>query len=142
MAVLWRVPVRRVEVLELRQLRRDQARRRVLVAELESGLTVVGAHLAHLSHGSVLQMRQLAGELAQRGGPMVLTGDMNSWTLPLLPMLPGWRKAVHGRTWPAALPHSQIDHLLVTGDVEAADGEVLAPFGSDHRAIRARVWLR
>jgi endonuclease/exonuclease/phosphatase family metal-dependent hydrolase len=140
--VLWRVPVRCVEVVELRPLSRDPAQRRVMIVELESGLSIVGAHLAHLSHGSVLQMRQLAGELARRGGPMVLTGDMNSWSLPLLPMLPGWRKAVHGRTWPTTRPHSQIDHLLVTGDVEACDGEVLAPLGSDHRAIRARVWLR
>ncbi|HTW97551.1 MAG TPA: endonuclease/exonuclease/phosphatase family protein [Acidimicrobiales bacterium] len=141
-AVLWRVPARRVEVLDLRQLRGDLPRRRAVLLELECGLTVAGAHLAHLSDGSVRQMRQLAGELARRGGAMVLTGDMNSWTFPLVAMLPGWRKAVHGRTWPAAMPHSQIDHLLVTGGVEASGGEVLPPLGSDHRAIRATVRLR
>jgi endonuclease/exonuclease/phosphatase family metal-dependent hydrolase len=142
MAMLWRVPVRQVDVVDLRALRGDLAQRRALVAELGSGLTVAGAHLAHLSRGSVLQMRQLGAELRRRGGPMVLTGDMNSWTVPLLAMLPGWRKAVHGRTWPATAPHSQIDHLLLAGGVEASGGEVLAPLGSDHRAIRARVWLR
>ena len=53
--------------------------------------------------------------------------------------LPGWRRTVRGRTWPAGRPHSQIDHILV----RAADGtevlhsEVLPGVGSDHRPVRA-----
>ncbi len=142
LAVLSRVGLRRVEVIELRPLSRDPAQRRAIVAEVDGGITVAGVHLAHLEHGSVLQMRQLAGELGRRGGPIVLAGDMNSWTLPLLAMLPGWRKGVHGRTWPTGHPHSQIDHLLVNGELQASDGEVLGPLGSDHRPIRARVTPR
>jgi endonuclease/exonuclease/phosphatase family metal-dependent hydrolase len=140
LAVLSRLPIRRSEVIDLRRLPRDAAQRRAIAVELD-GITVVGVHLAHLTHGSVLQMRQLAAELGRREGPLVLAGDMNSWTLPLLPLLPGWRKAVHGRTWPSAAPHSQIDHILVKGPVEVLSGEVLAPAGSDHRPVRARLAL-
>jgi endonuclease/exonuclease/phosphatase family metal-dependent hydrolase len=139
LAVLSRLPVRRVEVLDLRQVPRDPARRRAIVAELACGLTVTGTHLAHLENGSPLQMRQLALALRSRSGPQVLTGDMNSWSFPLLAMLPGWRKAVRGPTWPAAFPTSQIDHLLVTNGARAGAGEVLGRLGSDHLPIRARV---
>lgn len=139
LALLSRLPLASVEVVELREVPGDIPRRRAVVAGLASGLTVTGVHFAHLENGSPLQMRQLARELRRRGGPQVLTGDMNSWTQPLLAMMPGWRRAVRGRTWPASTPHSQIDHLLVSGGATASSGEVLPPFGSDHRAVRARV---
>jgi endonuclease/exonuclease/phosphatase family metal-dependent hydrolase len=53
--------------------------------------------------------------------------------------LPGWRRTVRGRTWPAGRPHSQIDHILARAadGTEALHGEVLPPLGSDHRAVRA-----
>ena len=137
-ALLSRLPLRRVEVVDLVPLRRDPTRRRAILAELESGLLVAGTHLAHLEDGSPRQMRQLARLLAG-SGPRCLTGDMNSWSLPLLALLPGWRKAVRGPTWPAPHPHSQIDHLLVAGGVVAARGEVSRPLGSDHRAVRAEL---
>ncbi len=137
LALLHRVPVRSVRVLELRPLVRDPASRRVILADLEAGVVVAGTHLAHLSHGSVLQMRQLSRQLGAIAGPKVLLGDMNSWTLPLLAMLPGWRRAVRGPTWPAAMPHSQIDHVLVSGGVRVISSEVTLPLGSDHRAVRA-----
>jgi endonuclease/exonuclease/phosphatase family metal-dependent hydrolase len=56
-------------------------------------------------------------------------------------LLPGWRRAVRGRTYPAHRPHSQIDHVLVRDDVSVQWGEVLAETPSDHRPVRARLRL-
>jgi endonuclease/exonuclease/phosphatase family metal-dependent hydrolase len=53
--------------------------------------------------------------------------------------MPGWRRAVVGRTWPAWRPHSQIDHILVRGALQPVRGEVLPHGGSDHRPVRAEL---
>ena len=53
----------------------------------------------------------------------------------------GWDRPVRGRTFPARRPHSQIDHVLVRGGIQALEGEVLAETPSDHRPIRARLRL-
>jgi len=69
----------------------------------------------------------------------IVVGDLNMWgpvvrrdTTPL-------RSAVRGRTFPAKRPHSQIDHLLVSSQVEVLRSQVLPEMGSDHRAIRANL---
>ncbi len=148
-ALLSRVPIRPVEVLEVRRLRRDGARRVCLAAVLEAPpsstgapgttLLVAGTHLGHLRHGSPLQMRALAAELARRPGPAALLGDMNCWGPPLRLFFPGWHRAVKGPTWPAPRPHHQLDHVLVRGAVRILDGGVLADEGSDHRPVRVRL---
>jgi endonuclease/exonuclease/phosphatase family metal-dependent hydrolase len=46
---------------------------------------------------------------------------------------------VRGRTWPARRPHSQIDHILVSGEINVRGGEVLPDVGSDHRPVRAEL---
>ena len=58
-------------------------------------------------------------------------------------MLPRWRSTTKGATFPSWRPHSQIDHIVVRGAIEAVGGEVL-PFSptSDHRAISADLQLR
>ena len=53
--------------------------------------------------------------------------------------MPGWRRAVVGRTWPAWRPHSQIDHILVRGALRPVAGAVLPHAGSDHRPVRAEI---
>jgi endonuclease/exonuclease/phosphatase family metal-dependent hydrolase len=50
--------------------------------------------------------------------------------------MPGWNRAVIGRTWPAWRPHSQIDHILVRGALRGGGGRVLPDAGSDHRPVR------
>ena len=47
---------------------------------------------------------------------------MNLWGPPVRAFLPGWHRAVKGRTWPAWHPHSQIDHILVRGEVRVGCG--------------------
>ncbi len=145
LAVLSRLPLVATATLDLGQLRRDPARRGAIVVEVEIDgrpLRVIGTHGAHLSHGSVLQLRALHRILAVSGSPAVLAGDMNMWGPPLSALLPGWSRVVRGRTWPAWRPVAQLDHILVSGGVAAVDrGQVMPVRGSDHLPVRARVTL-
>jgi len=104
-----------------------------------ASFTVVGTHAAHLTAGSPLQLRRLRTELPPTDRPAALAGDMNLWGPPASLMLPGWTRAVKGRTWPAWRPHSQPDHIFVTGAVTVLEGEVVRAGNSDHRGVRARL---
>jgi endonuclease/exonuclease/phosphatase family metal-dependent hydrolase len=64
---------------------------------------------------------------------------MNLWGPPVSLLLPGWRRAVRGRTWPSWRPHSQPDHVLVTSVVRVIDGAVVRTGNSDHLAVRAHL---
>lgn len=144
LAALSRVPITGSEVVELGRLPRDRTARAVVVLRLDvgsAGLLVCGTHMSHLTSGSPLQFRRLATEIERRAGdtPAVLAGDMNLWGPPLRALLPGWRRVVRGRTWPSWRPHSQLDHVLVRGDVAVQAAEVLPAMGSDHLAVRARL---
>ncbi|MCU1489855.1 MAG: endonuclease/Exonuclease/phosphatase family protein [Acidimicrobiaceae bacterium] len=141
-ALLSRVPVRSAEVLPITRLKRDWMDRVALRAEVrvgDSSVIVVGTHFPHLSQGSPLRIAELRRLLAESSTPGVLMGDMNCFGPPLVLALPGWRRAVRGRTWPAWRPICQPDHVLVNRAVRDAEGEVLAPAGADHRPVRARI---
>lgn len=145
-AVLSRLPVRSSAVIDLGRLSRDRARRAAVVVEVEAGgrpVTVVGTHMSHITYGAPLQYRALARRLAPsvRRGPCVLAGDMNLWGPPVVALLPGWRRALRAKTWPAWRPHSQVDHVLVHGEVEVVRAEVLEMMGSDHRPARVTLAL-
>ncbi len=137
-ALLVRGAARFLPVTRLTPLRRDPVRRVVLSCEVPVGdevLTVHGTHFAHLLHGSPRHYRELGRALAAKGRPAVLAGDMNLWGPAVSLQLPGWHRVARGRTWPATWPHSQLDHVLVTGPVTGT-GTVLGPLGSDHRPLR------
>ncbi|HUO48154.1 MAG TPA: endonuclease/exonuclease/phosphatase family protein [Acidimicrobiales bacterium] len=147
LAMLSRVGVTRTEVVDLGHLPRDRARRVAIVADLDPDvvgrpLRVAGTHMSHLSAGSPRQLRRLAAALdlrSGRAGDVVVAGDMNLWGPPVSALLPGLRRVVRGRSWPAWRPLAQIDHLLAGPALAAAGvGEVLAVRGSDHLPIRAR----
>lgn len=145
LAVLARVPVLRSTTVELGRMPGDRGRRGVLIVVVERAGTevvVAGTHMSHLSSGSPVQFRALRWALDEHVGtrPGVLAGDLNLWGPPTVALLPGWRRAVKGRTWPAWRPHSQPDHVLVRG-VDVLEGTVLAHAGSDHRPIRARLGI-
>jgi endonuclease/exonuclease/phosphatase family metal-dependent hydrolase len=165
LAVLSRARVVATEELELGRLKRDFTHRSALVVRLatesvgadlraersgtqveddgaviradDTNFTVIGMHAAHLSDGSPLQLRRLHKQLPSRQAPAALLGDLNLWGPPVSVMLPGWRRAVRGRTWPAWRPHSQPDHILVTRLVTVVEADVLRTGDSDHRAVRA-----
>jgi endonuclease/exonuclease/phosphatase family metal-dependent hydrolase len=101
---------------------------------------LVGVHLtSRLPYGPPMQLRRLAAQLPPPGRPGIIAGDCNFWGPAVQSFLPGWRRTVRGRTWPARRPHSQIDHILVrTSDqTEVLHSEVLPSVGSDHLPVRA-----
>jgi endonuclease/exonuclease/phosphatase family metal-dependent hydrolase len=146
-AVLTRLPARRLPDLPIRRVWTDPASTRAaLRIELDvagQALELVAVHLtSKLPHGPPIQMARLRRELPPLGRRAVVVGDLNFWGPPSVALLRGWRRSIRGRTWPAHGPHSQIDHLLVRDDVEVLETEVLPDVGSDHRPIRVRLRLR
>jgi endonuclease/exonuclease/phosphatase family metal-dependent hydrolase len=140
MAVLARIPVHDVSVIPLGKLRRDPARRALIscVADLEGGpLTILGTHMAHITHGSHAQYRLLGTKLPPVTTAAVLTGDMNLWGPPVSSYVRGWRRGIIGRTWPAPRPHSQLDHMMVTPPVSVLEAHIGEFAGSDHRPVVA-----
>lgn len=142
LALLARVPTGRVEVLDLGSLPGDGVRRialRTVVEDRDAPLSVTGTHMSHLRHGSPVQIRRLARLLPDRGQPGLLLGDMNLWGPPLSLLLPGWRRAVVGRTWPSWRRLFQIDHVFATGGVTVLEGAVVRAGRSDHLPLRVVV---
>ncbi|MDA8295965.1 MAG: endonuclease/exonuclease/phosphatase family protein [Actinomycetota bacterium] len=135
-----RLPVRSSKVIPLRPLKREPLDRAILTAEVEAPagvLTVVGTHFPHLSAGSPFRFDELRDALPPRDRPGVLMGDMNCFGPPLSLALPGWRRAVRGRTWPSWRRVAQPDHIFISRAVTARAGEVMPHAGSDHRPVRA-----
>lgn len=138
-SMLSRLPVRSTQILEMHHLALDTAPRRFAIhtdVEVEGDVfSYVGTHLDHLTHGSPYQLNLLRRRLP--AGPVALAGDMNMWGPVLSLLMPGWRRAVRGRTWPNSLPHSQIDHIVVNALVRVQGWAVLRSGRSDHRPVRA-----
>jgi endonuclease/exonuclease/phosphatase family metal-dependent hydrolase len=110
-------------------------------------IDLVGVHLtSRLPYGPPLQLRRLRAQLPPPVRPTIVTGDCNFWGPGVSAFLPGWERAVRGRTWPARMPHSQIDHILLRDGAAkrlvVLDAEVLPDFGSDHRPVRATLEVR
>jgi Endonuclease/Exonuclease/phosphatase family len=132
-------------VLPLQQLRADGVRRAALMVDLTvegRPVSVIGTHMPHIPYGSHRTWAELRRLLRTEARPdAVLSGDMNTWGPLVRFFLPGWHRAVRGRSWPAWKPHSQIDHILRRGALRTVAGEVLPDAGSDHRPIRATLEL-
>ena len=147
LAVISRPPARLVEMIPVGDVPGDPASRRcALHIALDVGghdLDLIAVHLSsRLPYAPPMQLRTLRRQLPPRERRTVIVGDFNLWGPAVTAMLPGWRRAVRGRTWPAHRPHSQIDHVLVRNDVEVVDAAVLDEVGSDHRPLRVTLRLR
>jgi endonuclease/exonuclease/phosphatase family metal-dependent hydrolase len=144
MAVLSVLPATGYQVADLGRAPGDGMPRcaQVLTVKLADGSAVRFA-ATHLTHRllSPAQLRRLTRILDGSRLPTVIAGDLN---MPrrLARLAPGYRPAVDGATWPAAMPLVQLDHVLATSDIEPAGGAVLAPSGSDHRAVRVTLRVR
>jgi endonuclease/exonuclease/phosphatase family metal-dependent hydrolase len=141
LAVVSRLPARLVEMIPVGDVPGDPALRRcALRVALDVGgqdLDLIAVHLSsRLPYAPPMQLRNLRHRLPPPDQRAVIVGDFNLWGPAVSALLPGWRRAVRGRTWPAHRPHSQIDHVLVRRDVEVVDGAVLDEVGSDHRPVR------
>ncbi len=145
-----RLPIRRVRDIPLPLTRADPVpRRHAIHAEVDLGSASIDVVAFHVSSklwfaAPPIQLRGLAREIQGLGRtrPAVLVGDANWWRSTLRCWLPGWTPTVRGATFPAHKPHSQIDHVLVRGELRAIDSEVASSaWRSDHRAIRATLML-
>jgi endonuclease/exonuclease/phosphatase family metal-dependent hydrolase len=146
LAVLVRpdFPIRGSRVHPMSVLGGDVVHRAAVVVDIEvegHPVSVAGTHMSHLHYGSHRNWAELRDFLRTGAhDDAVLLGDMNTWgPLVVTLFMPGWRRAVVGRTWPAWRPHSQIDHILVRGALQPVRGEVLPDGGSDHRPVRAEL---
>jgi endonuclease/exonuclease/phosphatase family metal-dependent hydrolase len=140
-AVVSRLPARLVEMIPVGDVPGDPALRRcALRVALDVGgqdLDLIAVHLSsRLPYAPPMQLRNLRRRLPPPDRRAVIAGDFNLWGPAVTALLPGWRRAVRGRTWPAHRPHSQIDHVLVRNGVEVLDAAVLDEVGSDHRPVR------
>jgi endonuclease/exonuclease/phosphatase family metal-dependent hydrolase len=141
LALLSRLPLRWAETVDLGRMPGDRSRRGVLLAEVNVAgrpLLVAGTHMSHLRHASPVQVQRLRRALPPpQDVAAALLGDMNLFGPPLVLLLPGWRRGVRARTFPAWRPLAQSDHVLVTPRVGVRRGEVLRVGNSDHLAVRA-----
>lgn len=141
--IITRVGATRLDDIVVPAVGRRQ--RAVPVVRLDNGASVVGGHFDGIHSLRVrpdvwLRQSGLFASIAEEHD--VFAGDMNMWGPVMERNVAPMRRAVHGRTWPAWRPHSQIDHILVGERVAVVSGEVLPDMGSDHRAIRAELRLR
>ena len=144
LAVLTKSPAVVNPPIELPSAPFDPVRHRaainVTVSKGADELDVIALHTtSRLPIGPPRQLRALARQLPPAERPTVIAGDHNFWGPAVLACLPGWKRTVRGRTWPASHPHSQIDHILIprSGALRAVAGNVLEPVGSDHLPIMA-----
>jgi endonuclease/exonuclease/phosphatase family metal-dependent hydrolase len=143
LAVLTTLPVVHYEVAGLGRTPGDPTPRAAQLVTLEvpggGRLRLANTHLTHLL-ASPVQLIRLVRHLAAADVPTVIAGDLNM-PMPLTWLAVDYAPAVIGRSYPAHQPVVQLDHILADGRVTRRGGEVLAPAGSDHRPVRARLRL-
>jgi endonuclease/exonuclease/phosphatase family metal-dependent hydrolase len=144
LAVLSRLPITATRLVAMPQLWLDPWSRSLLHVEVtvaDQPFTVVATHFSHLEVGSPLQARALRRGLPV-DGPAAFVGDMNMWGWTIAAMTGrAWGRAVRGATWPAHRPSHQIDHILVTPEVEVLESRALDHQGSDHLPVWASLRL-
>ena len=145
LSLFTRLPINEIRIEPLGRLPRERVRRSLIIARLNhenKDFYFLAVHGAHISHGSFIQYRRINRIVSQLDldVPVLIAGDFNCWRPLLRVLLPGWRSMVRARTWPARMPHSQIDHILGRGPWKRRGG-FARDGGSDHRALVADVEL-
>jgi endonuclease/exonuclease/phosphatase family metal-dependent hydrolase len=154
-AVLSRLPVTHQHSARLPRGDAPMARSLVsAVLDLGDGgeLAVIGTHLHHVEDEPEIRLRQaraVAGEVARlrdRDMAVVLLGDLNAepGAPELEPLEELLDHALPGGnpTWPAWRPEVQIDHVLVSDDLEVGATEVTSETVSDHLFVSVEVARR
>lgn len=116
----------------------DEEPRAAVIAELHTplgALTVANTHLSFVPGWNRRQLRRLIHDLHGFPGPRMLFGDLNlppkavrRWT--------GMRPLAVAKTFPAAQPNRQLDHILTDDSrlrSNAAEAELMSI--SDHRPL-------
>lgn len=121
----------------LPELVRDEPRVAV-AAEVETphGLvTIADTHLTFVEWWNGRQLARVRDSLANAERPLVLMGDLNMEPARAA-RITGMRPLVTAPTFPARTPRTQLDHVLLDGDLPTPRGSraVELPM-SDHRAL-------
>jgi endonuclease/exonuclease/phosphatase family metal-dependent hydrolase len=156
-SLLSRYPASSWQVLRLPQIKRRfpmwlpgprkviivrEEPRAVVIGNLETPagpLLVANTHLSFVPGLGRLQLRRIRRDLAAMPGTLLLMGDLNMPD-PLPARVTGYRPLATHRTFPAAAPDRQLDHILLRGQL----GQVIASSApelplSDHRALVVEV---
>jgi endonuclease/exonuclease/phosphatase family metal-dependent hydrolase len=140
-SILTALPVLSYEVIALGSGPGDSLPRvaQVVLLQLPAGrlLRLVNCHLT-FSVASPLQLRRLWRPLRCDPVPTVIAGDLNMPAL-VARRFGGLTELVRGPTFPAHQPVLQLDHVLVSGGIQAGPGTVLPAAGSDHLPVRAQL---
>ncbi len=144
-AVLTRLPVVSTSQIELGKLNRDPAKRSALAVTVDAGssqLTVVGTHLSHITHGSLIQLRKLRSALGEAvSGPSAIMGDMNMWGPPVEAFLSPYKRAAKLKTWPSWNPHHHLDHILISPGIRVNRVNTRRLSCSDHLPVVAELCI-
>jgi len=144
LATLTTAPVTGFAVTNLGRVPGDLTPRAAQLVTIElpgrGPLRIVNTHLTYRLLSPV-QLVRLVRQLVTDDIPTVIAGDLNM-PMPVTGLAAGYAPAVSGRTYPAHRPLVQLDHILADRRVARCGGEVLAPAGSDHLPVRARLRLR
>jgi endonuclease/exonuclease/phosphatase family metal-dependent hydrolase len=119
---------------------RDEPRVAV-VAEVETPrgrIHVANTHLSYLPWWNGVQLRLLLRGLGEPAEPVVLLGDLNMGRR-RAERITSLRPLATGLTFPTHHPVEQIDHILASDGLVAADGGSVELSMSDHRALVAEV---
>lgn len=116
----------------------DEEPRAAVIAHIDtpSGkLIVVNTHLSFVPGWNRRQLRRIRRDLATLAEPVVLLGDLNM-NAPHPERLTGYRSVAPHPTFPLDAPTTQLDHILVRGDIGSvvSSKAVQLPL-SDHRAL-------
>jgi endonuclease/exonuclease/phosphatase family metal-dependent hydrolase len=137
-ALLSRFPVQSSNEHPLGSVFADEAHRLALRVDLDvdgTPFTALCTHLTWRMWGIPKQLRRLRPVLPPTPG--FAAGDFNMWGPVVSGALPGWRRAVRGRTWVAPRPLHQLDHIMVNEHVRVRDAFIGEFNGSDHLPVRA-----
>lgn len=77
-------------------------------------MAVANTHLTWIPGSGIRQLQEVTRLLAELSDPVLLVGDFNMWgRLPR--RITGYRSLAEHRTYPAARPKRQLDHILLRG---------------------------
>jgi endonuclease/exonuclease/phosphatase family metal-dependent hydrolase len=111
-----------------------------LIADIETPhgvVRVASTHLSFLPGCNLVQLTRVTGRLEQGTPPTLIMGDLNfPGRVPAA--IIGYRPLARHRTYPAAHPLAQLDHILLKGDLGQVRHTAAPRLAvSDHRALLA-----
>ena len=112
--------------------------RAAIIASVETPfgtMAVVNTHLTWIPGSGIRQLQEVTRFLDDITDPVLLVGDFNMWG-PLPRMITGYRPLAEHRTYPAAKPNRQLDHILLRGSgPRVVSSRAVRLAVSDHLAL-------